>query len=128
MRLRLSPGERPVQWVGSSKRDLLDMPVAVVREVGIALSVAQYGGKHPAAKPWKGAGPGVMEIVKESKEGTYRAVYTISFQEALYVLHCFQKKSPSGVRTSRPDIDLIARRLRAAQVNHEERYGDKKGK
>ena len=61
------------------------------------------------------------------KGGTYRAVYTVRFAEALYVLHCFQKKSPSGIRTAQTDVKLIARRLRAAQLDQEQRYGSKKG-
>jgi phage-related protein len=61
---------------------------------GVALSVAQFGGKHPDAKPWKGEGPGVLEIVGDYQGDTYRAVYTVRFQRAIYVLHVFQKKSP----------------------------------
>ena len=128
MRSRLMPGERPLHWVGSSKKDLLDFPVGVVRAVGIALGVAQYGGQHPSAKAWKGEGPGVLEVVEDFKGGTYRAVYTVRFAEALYVLHCFQKQSPSGIRTAQTDVKLIARRLKAAQLDQEQRYGSEKGK
>ena len=127
MRSRLTPSERPLHWVGSSKKDLLEFPAGVVRAVGIALGAAQYGGQHPSAKAWKGEGPGVLEVVEDFKGGTYRAVYTVQFAEALYVLHCFQKKSPSGVRTAQTDVKLIARRLRAAQLDQEQRYGSKKG-
>ena len=63
MRRKLAPGEKPLFWIGSSKRDLLAMPDPVVRQIGAALSVAQYGGKHPDAEPWKGLGPGVFEVV-----------------------------------------------------------------
>jgi phage-related protein len=66
MRRRLAPGEKPLFWIGSSKRDLLAMPDPVVRQMA-ALSVAQYGGKHPDAKPWKGLGPGVFEVVSDYK-------------------------------------------------------------
>jgi phage-related protein len=127
VRPRLLPDERPLHWVGSSKKDLTVMPPTVVREVGMALSVAQYGGKHLSAKPWKGEGPGVLEIVEDFAGDTYRAVYTVKFQEAVYVLHCFQKKSPTRMRTAQPDVDLIRRRLRAAQADLEKRYGSKKG-
>ena len=102
--------------------------MGVVRAVGIALGVAQYGGQHPSAKAWKGEGPGVLEVVEDFKGGTYRAVYTVRFAEALYVLHCFQKKSPSGIRTAQTDVKLIARRLKAAQLDQEQRYGSEKGK
>ena len=123
MRGRLMPGERPLDWVGSSKRDFLAFPEAVKAELGNALGLAQFGGKHPRAKPWKGEGTGVFEIVEDHDGDTYRAVYTVRVREVVYVLHAFQKKSPSGIRTSRVDIDLIARRLRRAQRDYEERYG-----
>ena len=94
MRRKLAPGEKPLFWIGSSKRDLLAMPDSVVRQMGAALSVAQYGGKHPDAKPWKGLGPGVFEVVSGFKTDTFRAGYVVRFEQAMYVLHCFQKKSP----------------------------------
>lgn len=71
------PGEKPLFWVGSAKADLLDFPEAVKDGIGIALSVAQFGGKHPRAKPWKGQGPGVLEVVEDSRGDTFRAVYTV---------------------------------------------------
>src|SRR5712692_6475169 len=100
MRPRLVPGEKPLYWVGCSKRDLLDFPEAVKDGIGSALSVAQFGGKHPAAKPWKGEGPGVLEIVEDYQSDAYRAVYTVRFERAVYVLHAFQKKSPKGIKTA----------------------------
>lgn len=72
MRSKPASGERPLYWVASSKKDLLAMPNAVVRRIGVALGVAQQGGVHPSAKPWKGEGPGVMEIVSEFDGNTYR--------------------------------------------------------
>lgn len=123
MRPRLALGEKPLYWVGSSKRDLLEFPEAVKDTIGSALSLGQFGGKHPAAKPWKGEGPGVLEIIEEYQGDAYRTVYTVRFQRAVYVLHAFQKKSPRGVKTARPDVELVARRLRAAQQDYEERYG-----
>ncbi len=116
-------GEKPLYWVGSSKRDLLKFPGPVVDNIGTALSVAQFGGKHPAAKPWKGEGAGVLEIVDDHDRGAYRAVYAVRFEGAVYVLHAFQKKSPSGIRTSGPDIELVSRRLKMAQHDYEERHG-----
>jgi len=67
---RRVPGERPLFWVGSAKSDLLDFPEAVKDELGVALSVAQFGGKHPKAKPWKGEGPGILEIVEDHRGDT----------------------------------------------------------
>lgn len=117
--------ERPLFWVASSKKDLLAMPKPVIREIGTALSVAQHGGKHPAAKPWKGQGPGVLEIRSNFENDTFRAVYTVAFKRAVYVLHCFQKKSPSGKQTARTDIRLIGQRLKGVSAAYEERYGQK---
>src|SRR6266700_6896983 len=106
-RVNRIPGEKPLFWVGSSKDDLKDFPEAVQDEIGSALSVAQFGGEHPKAKPWKGEGPGVLEIVEDFRGDTYRAVYTVRFKRAVYVLHAFQKKSKSGSRTPKTEIELI---------------------
>jgi phage-related protein len=108
-------GEKPLDWIGSSKRDFLGFPSAVQDEMGNALGLAQFGGKHPKAKPWKGRGAGIFEIVEDHRGDTYRAIYTVRFPEVVYVLHTFQKKSPKGIRTARSDIELIERRLRVAQ-------------
>ena len=123
---RLAEGERPLVCVGSSKKDLLKFPESVKDEMGNALGIAQFGGKHPAAKPWKGQGPGVFEIAEHYDGNAYRAVYTVRFREVVYVLHAFQKKSPKGIETAHGDIDLIERRLKAAQDDHEARYGKSK--
>ncbi len=123
-RLKRVPGEKLLFWVGSSKRDLLTFPDAVIDEMGTALSVAQFGGKHPKAKPWKGQGAGVFEFVEDHRGDTYRSVYTVRFQNAVYVLHAFQKKSPSGIQTAKRDIEFIGRRLREARLDYETRYGE----
>jgi phage-related protein len=116
------PGERPLHWVGSARRDLLDFPEAVKDVMGTALSVAQFGGKHPRAKPWKGAGSGVLEIVDDHDGNTYRSVYTVRFRRAIYVLHCFQKKSKRGIQTPMPDVELVMQRLKMARDDYEKRY------
>ena len=117
------PGEKALFWVGSSKDDLVGFPEAVKDEIGTALSVAQFGGKHPKAKPWKGEGAGVLEIVADHSGNTYRAVYTVKFEHAIYVLHAFQKKSPTGRKTPQSDVDLISRRLRVASEDYAARNG-----
>ncbi|HXQ25074.1 MAG TPA: type II toxin-antitoxin system RelE/ParE family toxin [Candidatus Acidoferrales bacterium] len=122
-RAKRAAGEKPLFWVGPSKRDLLAFPEEVRDAIGSALSVAQFGGKHPNAKPWKGEGPGVLEIVDDHRGDTYRAVYTVRFEGAIYALHAFQKKSPTGRKTPRTDVELIAERLRAAKQDYEVRYG-----
>ena|SRR5437016_13047323 len=81
------PGESPLFWMGSSKNDLLAFPEPVQDEIGTALSVAQFGGKHPSAKPWRAEGPGVFEVVEDHRGDTYRAVYTVRFEGVVYVLH-----------------------------------------
>jgi len=120
--------ERPLHWVGSAKRDLLDFPGDVVGDFGYGLGVVQLGGQPPAAKPWKGEGPGVFELVEDHRGDTYRVAYTVRFAMAVYVLHCYQKKLPSGSRTSRTDIDLIHERLKLARNDYEVRYGKVSGK
>ena len=111
--------ERPLHWVGSAKRDLLDFPDEVIDEFGYSLGVVQLGGQPPAAKPWKGEGPGVFELVEDSRGDTYRVAYTVRFAKAIYVLHCFQKKSKSGAQTPKKDMDLIHTRLKAAKQDFE---------
>jgi phage-related protein len=119
------PKDKPLHWVGSSKKDLLAFPSAVVDDFGYALSVVQHGGAPPSAKAWRGEGPGVFELIEAHRGDAFRAVYTVRFEQAVYVLHCFQKKSASGVRTARQDVSLIHQRLRTAQTDHEVRYGRK---
>ncbi len=123
MTRELVPGEKPVFWIGSSLKDITRFPSEVQRSVGFALSAAQYGGKHPSAKPWKGEGPGVLEVVKDYDGDTYRALYTVRFANAVYVLHAFQKKSPHGIATRQSDVTLVKARLKLAQKDYEERYG-----
>ncbi len=92
-------------------------------EIGVALGSAQFGEKHQRAKPWKGEGPGVMEIVSDHRGDTFRAVYTVRFESAVYVLHSFQKKSKTGIKTDQMDREMIARRLSVAERDYKERYG-----
>src|SRR3970282_2309698 len=118
--------EQPLHWVGSAKDDLLEFPEEVVDDFGYALYLVQIGGEPPKPKPWKGEGPGGFESIEDQRGDTDRAVYTVRFSEAVYVLHCFQKKSPSGIRTARADQNRIHDRLRAATADYEVRYGRKK--
>ena len=116
------PGENPLIWIGSSKSDLMEFPSAVIYEIGSALGEAQFGGKSLNAKPWKGEGSGVLEIVDDYRGDTYRAVYTIRFENAVYVLHAFQKKSTRGHKTSLSDVWLIHQRLREAREDYQARH------
>jgi phage-related protein len=113
---------KPVIWIGSSRRDLREMPQQVRRDIGQALYAAQQGVTDPAAKPLKGfGGARVMEIVEWYRTDTYRAVYTAHFENAVYVLHVFQKKSKSGIATPKHEIELIRRRLAEADRYYRER-------
>lgn len=114
--------ERPLVWLGSSRKDLRTFPRNVRREIGMALFAAQQGEIDPAAKPMKGfGGASVVEVVSDDEGDTWRAVYTIRFAEAIYVLHAFQKKSRHGIATPKQELDLIKRRLAEAERLHRER-------
>ena len=107
---------KPLIWVGSSRKDLRAFPEPVQDHVGYALYVAQRGGKHPDTKTLTGfGGAGVVEVVKDYRGDTFRAVYTLRYAGAVYVLHAFQKKSKTGRETPRLDIEMIEKRLREAE-------------
>jgi phage-related protein len=109
--------EKPLVWIGSTKKDLLALPVPVRKFFGHALHFAQVGDQHDSAKVLKGFGnAGVLELIEDDADGTYRAVYTVRFQEAVFVLHCFQKKSKTGIGTPRKDMDIVRFRLKAAEA------------
>lgn len=116
-------GEKPLYWIGSSIKVIAQFPPEVQRTVGFALSAAQFGGKHTSAMPWRGEGPGILEVVKDYDGNTYRAIYTVRFAKAVYVLHAFQKKSPHGIATRQSDIALVKERLKVAQRDYEEKHG-----
>jgi phage-related protein len=118
----LSRFEKPLHWVGSAKKDLLALPPEIIDDFGYALGVAQAGRSPPQAKAWKGEGGGVLELVESHLGNAFRAVYTVRFMKAVYVLHCFQKKSPDGIRTAQSDIDLIHERLKLAQQHYKEHH------
>jgi len=111
---------KPVKWVSSAKRDLDAMPEDVKDIFGHAIDLAQAGGKHQDAKVLTGFGSaGVLEVVEDHQGDTFRAVYTVKFAGWVYVLHCFQKKSKSGIATPKQDMDLINTRLKAAKQDFE---------
>jgi phage-related protein len=109
---------KQIAWVGSSWKDLKAMPDEVQDAFGYALHLAQIGKKGNNVKPLRGFGSaGVLEVVENDDGNAYRAVYTVRFESAVYVLHCFQKKSVRGIETPKPDIDLIQERLKAAETH-----------
>jgi len=118
--------EKPLVWIGSSKKDLMALPADVRKFFGHALDFAQHGGRHDATKVLKGfGGAGVLEVVEDNVGGTYRAVYTVKLEAAVYVLHCFQKKSKSGIATPKEDIDIIRARLKLAEALAKEHHHGK---
>jgi phage-related protein len=114
------PDIKPVAWIGSSKADLSAFPEEVKDPLGFALYVAQQGGKHRDAKPLRGfGGGGILEIVDDFDGDTYRTVYTVRFAGRVYVLHAFQKKSKTGIKTPKAEISLIQSRLKRAEEEHD---------
>jgi phage-related protein len=105
---------KPVIWLGDSLRELKAFPAVVQDEMGYAIYLAQRGDKHVSAKPLKGLGSGVLEVVSDLRGDTFRSVYTVHFAERVFVLHAFQKKSKNGIATPKADIELIKQRLKQA--------------
>lgn len=110
------PSPKPLIWIGSSRKDLREFPEDVRHRMGYALWIAQTGGKHRDAKALRGfGGAGVLEIIKDYRGDTFRAVYTLKHADVVFMLHAFQKKSKTGRETPRRDIELIKQRLREAE-------------
>jgi phage-related protein len=121
--------KKALRWAGASKKELSVLPAEVQQVMGYALYLAEIGGKHPDAKPLKGhKGAGVLEVVEDFDTDTYRVVYTVKFEKAVYVLHSFQKKSTRGIETPKHTLDLIAERLKVAEQLYREEFGAKKTK
>jgi len=117
----VTTGEKPLEWIASSYKDLLALPPNVRRRFGYALALAQMGDRDDNAKVLTGFGDaGVLEVIENATGGTYRAVYTVRFTEAVFVLHCFQKKSHRGIATAKADLDIIRARLKVAQMRAKE--------
>ena len=118
--------EKRLEWLGSSYKDLIAFPADVQRSFGYALSLAQAGDKADAAKVLRGfGGAGVLEVVENNVGGTYRAVYRVKFTEAVFVLHCFQKKSKRGIATPTADMDIIRAGLKIAELTAKELRNEK---
>jgi phage-related protein len=125
--MRLTPKEKKtLEWIASSHKDLMALPMDVRKFFGHALNFAQLGDKHDAAKVLKGfGGAGVLELIEDDVGGTYRAVYTVRFEEAVFVLHCFQKKSKKGSETPKEDMAIILARLKVAEAKAKELRDEK---
>lgn len=115
------PEQRPLVWMGSSKRDLMDMPTDVVSDFGFGLYQAQIGKLPDIGKTLKGFGSAdIVELKLEFEGDAFRTVYTVQFSEFVVVLHVFQKKSKSGSETPKKDKELIESRLKAALQMYKE--------
>ena len=125
----MSPRQRrPLHFIGSSLKDLRAVPDQVQDVFGSALLDAQYGDHPEGARSFgEGIPRGVMKLVEDFDRDTYRAAYTVSFPEAVYVLHVFKKKSTRGARTPKPDKDLVRSRFRVAEQHYRDTYGARKG-
>ena len=125
----MSPSQRrPLHFIGSSLKDLRAVPGQVQDVFGSALLDAQYGDHPEGARSFgEGIPRGVMKLVEDFDRDTYRAAYTVSFPKAVYVLHVFKKKSTQGVRTPKPDKDLVRSRFRVAEQHYRDTYGARKG-
>lgn len=111
---------RPILWIGSSKKNLKEMPTDVQKEIGHSLRELQKGRDPGNTKPLKHLHEPVSEVVVDERGGTFRAAYTVEFKDAIAVLHVFHKKSKSGIATPKKEIDLILQRFKQAKVNYHE--------
>lgn len=113
---------KAVRWIGSARKDWKGFPKTVQRHMGQALYAAQCGEEYPTVKALRGfGGRSVLEIVVDHDSDTWRAVYTVRFADAIYVLHAFQKKSKKGIGTPKRELELIQQRLAAAERDYRER-------
>ena len=121
--MRTTASEKPLHWTGSSKKDFLKFPRDVIKDFGFALGVVQLGLMPPSSKPlFRTFGNGVHELIEETGDA-FRVVYSLHFEEAVYVLHCFQKKSKSGIAIPKVDTELVKERLKTALRDHEKLHG-----
>ena len=118
---------KPVEWVGSSRTDLKRFPDPVKDHMGFAIHQAQAGLTHRDAKPLKGFGSGMLEVVSRHDGDTFRAVCTVRLETAACVLHAFQKKARRGIATPKKELDLIRQRLKAAERHHRNELEGGKG-
>lgn len=110
---------KSVFWLGSSLSDIRNFPKDVRQEIGFCLDAAQRGSKALNVTPLVGfKGSTVLEVIANGDGDTYRAVYTVRFDDAVYVLHAFQKKSKTGIKTPQKEITLVKNRLKAAELHY----------
>ena len=113
---------KELKFIGSSQKDIRGFPEDVKDNIGYALRQIQEGEMPVCVKPWKGLGSGVLEVLDDFDGDTYRSVCTVRFDEVVYVLHCFQKKSKSGIETPPRDKNLVEKRLKLAEEHYKANY------
>ena len=105
--------ERDIEWIVAALKDFKKFPDFAKRKILVALTDAAQGTKADIAKPMKGLGPGVFEVALKYRTDAYRTVYAVQIDEAIWVVHAFKKKSKSGIKTPKQDVDLIKNRIKA---------------
>jgi len=103
---------RPISWVKAARRDFEEFPEDVQGDMLSALTIAAEGGKSDNAKPFKGVDGGVFEIALKHRGDAFRMIYAVKIGADIWVIHAFQKKSKTGIKTPQPEVDLIRERLR----------------
>ena len=103
---------RPIGWLKSALKDFRQFPQAAQGRAVEALTIVADDGTPGIAKPLAGLGAGVWELVLRDRGDAFRVVYALQLGEAIYVVHAFQKKSKSGIATSKAEIDLVAERIK----------------
>lgn len=112
---RERPALKPLEWVGSSKMDLIGLPESVRKEFGHQLHLVQAGERPIGAKPLRGfGGASVLELSSDFDGNTIRAIYTVRFPRSVFVLHVLQKKSKKGIATPKADLEVLKQRLKSA--------------
>ncbi len=103
---------RPISWVKAARRDFEEFPDVVQEDMLSALTIAADGSKSDRAKPFKGAEGGVFEIAQKYRGDAFRVIYAIKIGTDIWVIHAFQKKSKTGIKTPQMDVDIIRERLK----------------
>jgi len=103
---------KEIEWLGGSKKALLQFPKEVIQEMGYALYITQKGSHYSKAKSFRGGGSGVYEIATEYNKNAYRVIYIVGLDNMMYVVHSFQKKSKRGIKTPKEEIEVIKQRLK----------------
>jgi phage-related protein len=106
---------RPLVWLGDAKKNIQAFPAGARKTIGDELQLIQFGGVPKDAKPFRGIGSGILEIAVRHDANAYRAVLAVQLGLKIYVLHAFQKKAKSGIKTPHREIELIKRRYREAK-------------